>query len=165
VKEDERLKTKLCLVAVLSLCVLSMITTSARATATVDRYAWTEEIQDAWVLNQATGEWLLASGTARYSLQSVTDSAGGSHWMFHGEHNLRGVGQTTGVKYQVISTVTQHFNTKYGSAYEWTFVNTSPLISQGQESNMIFTIRNHLTINANGEMTAFFSEIEIVFRG
>ena len=149
---------------VLSLCMLSLMTTSAHA-ATVYRYAWTEEIEDAWVLNQATGEWLLASGTARYSLQSVTDSAGGSHWMFRGEHNLRGVGQITGVKYQVVSTFTQHFNTKYGSAYEWTFVNTSPLISQGQESNMIFTIRNHLTINANGDWTAFFSEMEIVFRG
>jgi len=117
------------------------------------------------VLNQANGEWLVASGTIHYTLQSVTDSAGGVHWMYHAQHNLRGVGMTTGAKYQVVSSFTQHFNTKYGSAYEWTFENTSPLISQGKESNMIFTIRNHITINANGEVTVSFAEMKIVFRG
>lgn len=52
-----------------------------------------------------------------------------------------------------------------GFPYEWTYINTSPLISQGKLTNMIFTIRNRVTINANGEVTVSFSEIQIVHRG
>ena len=109
-KEDEKMKAKLCLVALLSLVLLSIISPSAHAQATVYRDAWTVELQDFAVYNEAADEWLLASGTARYSLQWVTDATGIVHWMYHGEHNLRGLGLTTGCKYQVISTFDQHQN-------------------------------------------------------
>jgi len=164
-KEDEKMKTKLCLVALLSLVLLSMISPSAHAQATVYRYAWTVEVHDFLVYNAAADEHLLASGIARYSMQWVTDSMGIVHWMYHGEHNLRGLGLTTGCKYQVISTFTQHQNNVYGFPSEWTFVNTSPLICEGQVSNARFTIRNHVTVNANGEVTVSFCEIEIWCQG
>jgi hypothetical protein len=122
------------------------------------------EIQDFWVLNQCTREWVKFNGTIHYNIQLVIDSAGGLHWKSHSNHNLVGV-TDDGRKYQAISTFTMHYNTKDGSAYEWTFINTSPLISQGKETNMIFKIRNQVTINANGETTVSFSEIEILCPG
>jgi len=126
----------------------------------------TYEISNFWVLNQGNGEWILCEGEIHYNVQFVLDNAGGAHWRWCRSHNLRGVGLTTGAKYQVVSTETQHYNSRAGGfPYEWTFVNTSPLISQGEVTNMIFTIRNQVTINANGEITVSFSETSIVFRG
>jgi hypothetical protein len=123
-----------------------------------------EEITDFWAWNQCTDEWIKFNGTVHYNVQLVIDSAGGYHWKWHANHNLTGVA-ADGKKYQDISTFTMHYNTKDGSAYEWTFINTTPLISQGKETNMIFKIRNQVTINANGEMTVSFSEIGFVCPG
>ncbi|MEM3629718.1 MAG: hypothetical protein QXE06_10180, partial [Candidatus Bathyarchaeia archaeon] len=111
-------------------------------------------------------ETIVCEGVIHYNIQLVLDSNGGAHWRSSACHNLVGVGLTTGKKYQVISTETRHYNTRAdGYPYEWTYINTSPLISQGKLTNMIFTIRNQVTINANGETTVSFSEIQIVYRG
>jgi hypothetical protein len=122
------------------------------------------EIHDFLVIGPE--ENIICEGEIHYNIQLVLDSAGGAHWRSCANHNLRGVGLTTGRKYQIISTETRHYNTRDGGfPYEWTYINTSPLISQGKMTNMIFTIRNQVTINANGEITVSFSEIEIVYRG
>ncbi|MBS7624148.1 hypothetical protein KEJ29_01035 [Candidatus Bathyarchaeota archaeon] len=111
-------------------------------------------------------EVVVCEGVIHYNIQLVFDSAGGAHWRICASHNLRGIGLTTGRKYQIVSTETRHYNARYaGFPYEWTYINTSPLISQGKLTNMIFTIRNQVTVNANGEITVSFSEIQIVYRG
>jgi hypothetical protein len=126
----------------------------------------TYEIHDFWVYNPGNDEWIVCEGEIHYNIELVLDNAGGAHWRSCASHNLRGFGLTTGAKYQVVSTETRHYNSRDGGfPYEWTYINTSPLISQGSVTNMIFTIRNQMTINANGEVTVSFSEIKIVFRG
>ena len=122
------------------------------------------EITNFWVWNQCTDEWISVNGTIHYNIQLVIDSAGGQHWKSNANHNLTGV-TGDGRKYQVISTFTMHHNEKDESVNEWTFINTSRLISQGKEINAIFKIRNHVTVNANGDITVSFSEIEIVCPG
>lgn len=121
------------------------------------------EIHDFYVIGPE--EIIVCEGEIHYNIQLVLDSAGGAHWRSCASHNLRGVGLTTGRKYQVVSTETRHYNARGGFPYEWTYINTSPLISQGKLTNMIFKIRNQVTINANGEITVSFSEIQIVYRG
>jgi hypothetical protein len=124
----------------------------------------TYEIYDFYV--DGPEEKIVCGGEIHYNIELVLDNAGGAHWRSSASHNLRGVGLTTGAKYQVVSTETRHYNTRDdGFPYEWTYINTSPLISQGEITNMIFTIRNQVTINANGEITVSFSEISTVFRG
>jgi len=119
------------------------------------------DISDFWVWNQCTGEWIVCEGTVHYVFHQVTDSSGGSHWMVRGSHNLKGTG-LYGNEYQVISTDVMHYNMgNTGLPYEWTYVNTSPLISHGKDTNMRFNIRNQITINANGEITVSFSEVWI----
>jgi hypothetical protein len=131
---------------------------------TVYHDVYTTEI-NLWVYIPWTYEWVLVSGTIYYNLQLVIDSAGGEHWKWHAHHNLTGL-SNDGTKYQVISTVNQNENKKdNGPPYEWSFINTSPLISQGKESNMLFKIRNKVVINANGETTVSFCEIETVYPG
>lgn len=137
--------------------------------ATPERSSWTWEFTAPnyfWVWNPCASEWVPFEGTVHYAVHQVTNASGGYHWVYHARHNLRGVGLSTGKKYQAISNETQHLNDNGpGSAYEWTFMNTSPLISQGDAPNMIFTLRNHLTINADGDWTAYFSYWEFVCRG
>jgi len=159
------MKIKTILPLVLSLSVLNLFAASTSAKP-IYHDVGTYEIEGFWVLNQCNGEWIICGGTIHYNVQLMVDSAGGLHWRWHANHNLRGECWTTGKKYQVVSTFTQHYNTKAdGFPYEWTFVNTSPLISQGSVTNMIFTIRNQVTINANGETTVSFSDVQIVCRG
>jgi len=138
---------------------------SARNGAVPQHYSWMVPIADFWVLNQCTDEWLVCQGEARYVLHDVTDSSGGHHWLLRGQHNLRGVG-LGGNEYQVISTFSQHSNVgQAGVPYEWTFVNTSPLISRGEDTNMVFYVRNKVTINALGEVTVSYSDVWIECRG
>jgi hypothetical protein len=134
--------------------------------ADVYHEAGTIEIHDFWVLNQGNGEWFVCEGEIHYNVQLFLDNAGGFHWHWCASHNLRGVGLDTGAKYQVVSTETRLYNSRDGGfPSEWTYINTSPLISQGEVTNMIFTIRNRVTVNANGEITVLFQEVSIVPRG
>jgi hypothetical protein len=127
--------------------------------------SWTTEISGMWVWNQCTGEWIVCDGIAHYTLHLVTDSSGGYHWLFRGSHNLSGLG-SYGNKYQVISNFSQHLNSSdAGLPYEWVFVNTSPLISHGKDTNMIFCIRNKVTINAVGETTVSYSYVWVECQG
>lgn len=151
--------------SVLPLCLLSLMITPVFGQANPKHTAWTTELTDFYVWNQCNGEYVICGGTAKYFIQQVAGSSGMNHWIFRGSHNLRGIGLTTGKMYQVVSTFTQHFNQdELGYPYEWTFMNTSPLISQGEDENMVFTIRNHVTINANGDWTVSFSDVSIECR-
>ncbi|MDI9619241.1 MAG: hypothetical protein QFX33_00245 [Candidatus Nezhaarchaeota archaeon] len=154
---------RLSLLIAVGLFLASIFPSLASASPPVYHYVGTYDIQGFYVIGPE--EDILCDGEVHYDVQLVLDSAGG-HWRISACHNLRGVGLTTGIKYQVVSAETRHYNTRYdGSTYEWTYINTSPLISQGNASNMIFTIRNHLTINANGEVTVSFSEVQVAYRG
>jgi hypothetical protein len=155
---------KISLLIFAGLLLVSMLTATVFAVPPVFHDVGTYEIHDFLVIGPE--ENIVCEGEIHYNIQLVLDSAGGAHWHWCGSHNLRGVGLNTGKKYQVVSTETRHYNSRDGGfPYEWTYINTSPLISQGETTNMIFKIRNQVTINANGEITVSFSEIQIVYRG
>mgnify|MGYP001104650794 CR=1 FL=1 len=153
---------KVLVILVLSLALIGLATSSVFAKAVPEHNAWTTEFTGLWVWNQCTDEWLVCEGTARYAIQEVTDSSGGYHWMYRGSHNFKGVVPISGNEYQVISTEVQHLNVRNGGfPYEWTFINTSPLISHGKDANMRFNIRNKVTVNANGDITVSFCDVWI----
>ena len=112
-----------------------------------------------------TGEVFWATGTIFYNVQLNYDSQGGIHWQNHVHHNIQFI-SSDGTKYQVISVVNEKGNLKNLSyPWSWSFVNTSPLICQGKESNKLFKIRQKITINANGETTVDFYEEGFECRG
>ena len=155
---------RLSLLIVAGLFLASMFPALVSADPPVYHDVGTYEIHGFYVIGPE--ETIVCEGEIHYNVQLVLDSAGGAHWRSCASHNLRGVGLTIGRKYQVVSTETRHYNMRDGGfPYEWTYINTSPLISQGKLTNMIFTIRNQVTVNANGEITVSFSEIQIVYRG
>ncbi|GAB4117244.1 MAG: hypothetical protein Kow00103_13730 [Candidatus Caldatribacteriota bacterium] len=142
-------------------CVLMLTNAKSLVYHEVGSY----ELNDFPVFNQCTGDWIVVSGVVHYNIELINDGGEGNHWKYHANHNLTGSDQE-GNKYQVISNVRQHYNSKdVEFPYEWSFVNTSPLISQGKVQNMFFKIRNQITINANGEITVSFSESWIECKG
>lgn len=126
---------------------------------------WTVELTDFWVLNECTGESILCEGIIRGSNQEVADGSGGLHSVVRYHINLSGTG-SYGNEYQVISNFAKHVNSGSGGLpYECTVINTSPIISHGKDTNMKLYIRNHITINANGEMTVSFSDAWVDCQG
>jgi hypothetical protein len=144
--------------------IILLVLVSGGLAKTVYHDIFTEEI-NRWVYNPCELEWVLVSGTWYFNIQLVIDSAGGQHWKYHAHHNLTGLSDD-GTKYQIISTENINKNKEYSEPpYEWSFINTSPLISQGKKSNMLFKVRNKFIVNANGEITVSFCEVEFVCRG
>jgi len=48
---------------------------------------------------------------------------------------------------------------------EWNKVLIAPIISKGEETNSIFTIKIHGILNANGELTVWIDEEELICVG
>jgi hypothetical protein len=64
----------------------------------------------------------------------------------------RGIGQTTGDKYQATGVTQDQFNAKVG--VEETFINDFRIIGQGNGNNFLIHETFHITINANEIPTA-----------
>ena len=97
--------------------------------------------------------------TAEFS-SGTTDGSGGSHAIsVEVEQGVSGVGETTGKRY-VEHFVNLFFNTT-GSG-DFPLVSTQQLIyrvdSAGSGVDSLIRIRNHTTINANGETTVTFDD-------
>ncbi len=65
---------------------------------------------------------------------------------------IKGVGMTTGDKYQGTGAQVEHFNGAAGETY--TLVYNFRIIGQGKGNNFIFHETRHTTVNANGEITS-----------
>lgn len=149
---------KTALALILALCiVLGSGVIPARASAQVyrDRYEFPWEFV-AWVECAAggAGEEVYVSGTYRVTTQTTIDNRGG----FHGKYqimslSLEGIGLSTGTRYHGKDMYHDHLNGKVGSTY--TAVGNFRLISQGSEGNLKWSYRFHITVNANGEVTAY----------
>ena len=149
---------KAALALILVLCIiLGSGVISARAAAQVyrDRYEFPFEwIQ--WVECAAggAGEEVYLSGIYRVTTQTTIDNRGGFHGRFQiMSLSLEGIGLSTGIRYHGKDMYHDHFNGKVGSTY--TAVGNFRLIGQGSGSNLKFSYRFHITVNANGEVTAY----------
>jgi len=100
------------------------------------------------------GEDVALSGTLHDLLHVTFDGAGGAHVKFlDNPQGVRGVGLTTGLKYQATGVTQEEFNVKVGE--QTTFVNNFRIIGQGPGNNFLIHENFHVTVNANGTLTAF----------
>jgi hypothetical protein len=60
----------------------------------------------------------------------------------------------TGDKYQGTGVTQSHTNDHAGLAFETTFVNNFRIIGQESGNNLLVHATVHVTVNANGDMTA-----------
>ena len=150
--------TKLVKNAILLVAVAFLIaghTRSASAQAT----AITENLQFpiAFVVfvpcaNGGAGEIVSLSGTLHEVFHITFDANGGVHVKIHDQPQaIRGFGQASGAKYQATGVTQQQSNTN-----PLTFVNNFRIIGQGPGNNFLVHQVFHVTVNANGAVTALF---------
>jgi hypothetical protein len=86
--------------------------------------------------------------------------SGYSHFQPQG---IVGVGETTGVKYQATGITQESFKNSFrnGQAND-TFVNNFRIIGQGPGNNFLVHETEHFTINANGSVTVFHDNFNVV---
>ena len=106
------------------------------------------------------GELVVLSGDLHVLLRFTVDQNGGIHVASHFQpQGISGIGQTTGDKYQGTGVTQDEFNAKVGM--EETFINNFRIIGQGNGNNFLVHETFHVTINANGSVTAFLDNFSI----
>jgi hypothetical protein len=109
------------------------------------------------------GEEVFLSGSIHLLFVTTIDAGGGFHSKFHFQpQGVSGFGLITGDKYQGTGVTQGHFNGKVG--VQDTFVNNFRIIGQGPGNNFMIHETFHVTINANGEVTAFVDNFRVTCR-
>jgi hypothetical protein len=110
--------------------------------------------------NGGAGEEVALSGTLHDLFHITFDGSGGFHLKFHDNpQGLSGTGLTTGDKYQATGVTQSQFTGKVGS--EETFINNFRIIGQGTGNNFLLHENYHVTVNANGTLTAFVDNFRL----
>jgi hypothetical protein len=107
--------------------------------------------------NNGAGEPVLISGTLHVLIHETISDAGQAQFKFHFQpQGASGVGLTTGDTYRATG-VTQQTTTvdlTDGAPLEFTFINNFRIIGRGRDNNLLVHLTVHITVNANGELTA-----------
>lgn len=109
--------------------------------------------------NGGIGEDVLISGVSHLVISStVNDNV--VTYKFHTNCQYVGIGQTTGDIYQAPGGDNRHYSYQVPlyQPFELTEVYSYHLISHGSGGNFVFCVVVHITINANGEVSVYFSK-------
>lgn len=107
------------------------------------------------IYGSCPGDEPIAVNGEMHLLTAVTlDGNGGWHGIFHwNTQGLSGTGLTSGAKYQYINA--GNLSEHYGSVgYEYTEAGMFQVVGQGPDTNEVFYVLVHATVNANGTVTA-----------
>jgi len=100
------------------------------------------------------GELVVLNGPLHILFSFTFDRAGGFHMVGHFQpQGISGLGQTTGAKYQATGETEFQTNAK-AVPFETSFVNNFKIIGQGPSNNLLIHENLHLTVNADGTVTA-----------
>jgi hypothetical protein len=106
------------------------------------------------------GEEVLLSGTLHDLFSITANSAGGFRVkQLDNPQGISGTGLTTGDKYQATGMTTSIFTVKTGSTD--TYVNRFLIRGQGTDNDFLVRETFHVTVNANGELTAYVDNFSI----
>lgn len=138
---------------------LSMTNTAASAAATVQHIKESDTSPVSFsVWNPCTEEYVTISGTLHYILRWVISDNKETFVLHFNASNVKGVGQTSGTEYVTTSTFNySNTNSFTGELRVFQQSASTQYVALGGEGS--FTIINdwHLTVNANGEETRFFT--------
>lgn len=107
--------------------------------------------------NNGTGEIIDLSGNLHALFVTNTSNSGNITLKYHFQpQGLSGVGRTTGAIYNAtgVTQATTTYDGITGYPFETTYVNNYRLIGQGSAANYSVHSTFHVTINANGTVTA-----------
>ena len=105
--------------------------------------------------NGGAGDFVVLSGNLHILFTFTADSAGGFHFSGHFQpQGISGVGLFSGDKYQATGVTRFNSNAKPPFPNEFTFVNNFRIIGQRPGNNLLVHETVHMTVNANGAVTA-----------
>jgi hypothetical protein len=107
-----------------------------------------------------TGELVVLQGNLHVLLRLTVTASGSIHAaMKFQPQGISGVGQTTGEKYQGTGVTQEEVNLTTG--IEETIINNFRIIGQESGNNFLVHETLHITINANGAVTAFLDNLSV----
>ena len=112
--------------------------------------------------NGGAGEAVLLTGNLHVLLHTTISNSGNAHFKVHFQpQGVSGVGLTTGDNYQGTGVTQPEANFNDPLPVTRTFINNFRIIGQGTGNNLLVHQNAHLTINANGEVTATVSNTSV----
>ncbi len=116
-----------------------------------------------FVFIPCANELIVVSGNLHILSHVTIDSNGGGHIQSHFQpQGVSGTGLTSGDKYQGVGVTRQSANFRGPAPVEFTFVNRFQMIGQGPGNNLLVHQTIHMTVNANGVITANVSNFSVV---
>ena len=147
------------LVAVLSFAVVSSSSGAPASSFTANSFFPIELTVFVPCANGGLGEDVELSGTI-HDLFHVTVNDNTVHVKTHDQpQGVTGTGLVTGDKYQGTGVSQDEFTAAVGQ--EETFINNFRIIGQGPGNNFLVHENFHITINANGTVTAFHDNFTV----
>ena len=137
--------------------VLAVLATGLLAVTSASARATTEKIPFDIVLapEEACGEAIHLSGTLLAQFRTTETSGGNLAVGFHfNPQGITGVGLTSGATYHATGETQGTTTIKAKGGISDTFVNNFKIIGEGSAPNFLQTDVIHLTVNANGDVTA-----------
>jgi hypothetical protein len=103
------------------------------------------------------------TGNLHILVETVTDANGGTHYKTHAQpQGVSGVGRISGDQYRATGvTQSEYHNSPLNPPGEMTFVNNFRIIGQGPGNNYLVHQLTHITLNADGTVTAQVSNVSI----
>jgi hypothetical protein len=136
---------------------LAVVATGLLAVTSASATATTEKIPFDIVLapEEACGEAIHLSGTLLAQFSFTETSGGNVETGFHfNPQGITGVGLTSGATYHATGVTRGTTTIKAKGGISDTFVNSFKIIGEGSAPNFLETDVIHLTVNANGDVTA-----------
>jgi len=118
-----------------------------------------------FVNTPCTGDTITFTGNIHLVIAMTPDASGGFH--FHADNNVSGVtgvGVPSGTTYHGIGGGWFEFNADPPFPVVATETDVFGLISTGSSSNFVVTVTLHMTVNADGSITAQVMRISITCR-
>jgi hypothetical protein len=137
--------------------LLAVVASGLLAVTSASAAAVTEKIPFDFVLapEEGCGEAIHLTGTLLAEFSLTESSSGNVEVGFHfNPQGITGVGLTTGATYHATGETLGTTTIRAEGGISDTFVNNFKIIGEGRAPNFLETDVIHLTVNANGEVTA-----------
>ncbi len=137
--------------------LLAVVASGLLAVTSASATAVTERVPFDFVLapEEGCGEAIQLSGTLLTEFSFTETSSGNVEVGFHfNPQGITGVGLTSGATYHATGETLGTTTTRANGGISDTFVNNFKIIGEGSAPNFLETDIIHLTVNANGVVTA-----------